>query len=634
MLELASTIIQLPEEATKVLEGKNPVEWMLDEGRKVGFNMLRLFAHGDKSPMQLTPGEYNEDMLKAFDYILDEAGKRGIRLIVSFGNNWGEVDSKAAYAKWADVRGHPDEFFARRDTMEMYEENIKTIVTRRNTLNGLIYRDDPTIFAWNIINEQRCKEPFCESVMIPWVVRMSQFLKGLDQNHLVTTGAEGFYSWGCPLTGDTASNPLPNQHSVGQDFLRDNAPSTIDFAVIHLWPNNWDIPEDPEFPLEWIRQHERDTRAVLKKPLVLEEFGIEAENTDKSRKELRDPVFKDVYKEVMKNIARDGALRAAMFWEWQSNEAVEPSVHGVFRNHSTWAILQEHAQAIAKLNEEASQISGCKPGGDSDVVESSIPNNRYNTTTCCDEDCHAVYADLKGETFQESVTESAGECCRACKFANVRAGYIACTTWSYCPCGSCNDAPQGTCRLKTQPNPFYPASWQIGRSQPWISGTLGDTLPEWRCQPTGKCAFDDKCPNFSKSLKCTDAECGAVQRTLKGEVLSYSTNGNERPFSKKDPPDVTSAAECCQKCRDHPECNGWTYCSRDFGCQIDKVRCDVNKENLGPYDECTGEGKLWPKNTCQLMVVDTNAPQFGQIVDNEAWVSGVLRSEENGRVGK
>jgi len=629
MLELAAAILQLPDEATNVIEGKNPVVWMMDEARKVGFNMVRLFAHGDKVPMQVAPGEYNIHMLRGFDYILDEAAKRGIRLIVSLANNWKDVDSKAAYVKWSKTANNPDEFFLMPETIRMYENHIKTILTRENSINGIVYRDDPTIFAWNIINEQRCREPFCENIMISWVERMSKFIKELAPQQLVTTGAEGFYSWGCPVTGGGADNPLPNQHSVGQDFLRDNAPASIDFAVIHMWPDNWDIPEDKDFPLDWIRQHEQDTAAVLKKPLVLEEFGIVTENTDNSRRKLRDPVFKDVYKEVMKNIDKGGSLRSAMFWEWQFNESAIPSEHGVYRQHSTWKTLAEHALDIAQLNEQASAIPECTPGEDSDIVASQIPINRLNASACCDDDCHAVHADLKGTSFQEQITATADDCCSACKFANIRAGSIICTTWSYCPCSDCNGARQGTCRLKSQPNPWYPASWQIGRSQPWVSGVLGDTIPEWRCQPTGKCAFNETCNNFPQSIKCAGAECGVMHRTLRGEILVYSTNGQERPFSDNNPPDVTSAAECCQKCREHADCNGWTYCHRDYGCQIYKEPCD--KESIGPYDECPRGEKMWPKHTCQLMVVDPENPKMGQLADNEAWVSGILKDNDNGQ---
>ena len=40
----------------------------------------------------------------------------------------------------------------------------------------------------------------------------------------------------------------------------------------------------------------QDAAMALKKPLVLEEFGIVADNNDEARATIRDPVFRDVFK--------------------------------------------------------------------------------------------------------------------------------------------------------------------------------------------------------------------------------------------------------------------------------------------------------------------------------------------------
>jgi mannan endo-1,4-beta-mannosidase len=41
------------------------------------------------------------------------------------------------------------------------------VVGRVNSVNGLRYRDDPTIFAWNIMNEPRCKV-LASMAPVPW----------------------------------------------------------------------------------------------------------------------------------------------------------------------------------------------------------------------------------------------------------------------------------------------------------------------------------------------------------------------------------------------------------------------------------------------------------------------------------
>ena len=37
-----------------------------------------------------------------------------------------------------------------------YKDWLKVLVLRVNTVNGRVYAQDPTIFAWDLINEPRC----------------------------------------------------------------------------------------------------------------------------------------------------------------------------------------------------------------------------------------------------------------------------------------------------------------------------------------------------------------------------------------------------------------------------------------------------------------------------------------------
>ena len=48
-------------------------------------------------------------------------------------------------------------FFTDPDSKRIYKENVKYTVLRKNSVNGRIYKDDPTIFSWGLLNEPRCE---------------------------------------------------------------------------------------------------------------------------------------------------------------------------------------------------------------------------------------------------------------------------------------------------------------------------------------------------------------------------------------------------------------------------------------------------------------------------------------------
>jgi len=115
---------------------------------------------------------------------------------------------------------------------------IKTNPNQQNSINGRIYKDDPTILAWNIINEPRCEVwvvPDCPAKLNAWYATMARFIKANDPNHLVSSGSEGFFgesdaSW-------LGQNPGSWSTLTGQDFLANT--QEMDFAVAHAWPDNW-----------------------------------------------------------------------------------------------------------------------------------------------------------------------------------------------------------------------------------------------------------------------------------------------------------------------------------------------------------------------------------------------------------
>ena len=59
---------------------------------------------------------------------------------------------------------------------------------------------------------------------------------------------------------------------TGEDFVPNHAVDAIDYASIHLWPDNWARTDLP-FGQNWLEGHANLSQLVLQKPMVVEEFG-------------------------------------------------------------------------------------------------------------------------------------------------------------------------------------------------------------------------------------------------------------------------------------------------------------------------------------------------------------------------
>lgn len=62
-------------------------------------------------------------------------------------------------------------FFSDPGARRLYKQHVAAIVKRRNSITGVPYRDDPTIFAWELINEPRCEvwaAPYCRTWLQSW----------------------------------------------------------------------------------------------------------------------------------------------------------------------------------------------------------------------------------------------------------------------------------------------------------------------------------------------------------------------------------------------------------------------------------------------------------------------------------
>lgn len=338
---------------------------MMDAGEAAGFNTMRAWAHtvSEEFALQTAPGEYNEGIFRGFDYVLDEARKHGIRLILSFTDNWPMFGGADEYVRWSSTAETHEDFYTDAETREMYKNHVKTIIQRKNTINGRVYGEDPTILGWNLMNEPRCQD--CPKAIQDWIEEMAPYVKSLDSNHLLTVGQEGFYS----TSNKTYANPQGAgrwPEKEGQDFINNHSPEEIDFLTIHSWVDNWeDVTET--FQRAWIREHVADAEE-LGKPLILEEFGKIVQPKGPPIEE-RDLFFEIVFDEVRTGI-ENGPLKGALFWQWYDDGQLAPPEegggsgrYGVYQDDEAFSQVVEFAEYINTANKE--EVNGCRNPGPS-----------------------------------------------------------------------------------------------------------------------------------------------------------------------------------------------------------------------------------------------------------------------------
>lgn len=174
-------------------------------------------------------GQWNETAFEQFDRIVALAGERGIRLIVPLANNWAEYGGKAQYVAWLEQE-HPEDisqnvapgtpayddlFYTNKHIKQWYKDYVTQFISRTNSITGIPYNQDPTIFAWELINEPRAPSDPSGAMLHDWIVEMSEFINQLDPNHMIGTGEEGWYVM--PLARATARGTLPDG-TIWQNF--------------------------------------------------------------------------------------------------------------------------------------------------------------------------------------------------------------------------------------------------------------------------------------------------------------------------------------------------------------------------------------------------------------------------------
>ncbi|KAF8883320.1 CEL4b mannanase [Gymnopilus junonius] len=209
---------------------------------------------------------YGATGLENFDNVVAAAKANGIRLIVALTNNWSDYGGMDVYVEQLLNSPNHDLFYTDATVIAAFKNYVKAFVGR--------YLNEPTILAWELANEPRCRGSTgtstgtCTTTTVTnWISEMSAYIKSIDSNHLVAVGDEGFFN-------EPTAATYPYQGSEGVDFVANLAVSTIDFGTFHSYPDSWGLTgQEGSWGSQWIIDHQT-AQANAKKPVIMEEFGV------------------------------------------------------------------------------------------------------------------------------------------------------------------------------------------------------------------------------------------------------------------------------------------------------------------------------------------------------------------------
>lgn len=181
---------------------------------------------------------------------------------------------------------------------------------------------------------------------------MASYVKSIDNKHLLEVGMEGFY--GDSIPDRKQYNP---GYQVGTDFISNNLVKEIDFTTIHAYPDVWLSGQNDEaqmtFIWNWMANHLRDSRTILKKPMVFSEFGKSSKDPGFSV-EGRDTFMSSVYANIY-SYARStrGGIGGGLVWQILA-EGMESYYDGYE------IVLSEYPTTSSIINQQSQQMTTLK----------------------------------------------------------------------------------------------------------------------------------------------------------------------------------------------------------------------------------------------------------------------------------
>jgi mannan endo-1,4-beta-mannosidase len=328
--------------------------------------------------LQTATGIYNEAILDGMDFLLQQLQKRKMYAVFFFSNNWEwsggflqymnwhqKIDDATMAQKftWDENRDLTSQFYSCSACKEDYQAMVKKVLDRTNAITGKKYSNEPGIMAWEVANEPRPMRPYAIEAYKDFLSTTTALIKKLDPHHLLTLGVEGYM-------GTENIELFENIHDD----------KNVDYATIHIWPKNWGWYSDSSFKNDfanvlqktstYIKAHD-EVMTRIKKPLVVEEFGMPRDNfsfTLQSKVTYRNKYYNSIMQQLLASKKQHTSIAGINFWAmggmgkpaknatpfWKEGDDLlgdppmeEQGLNAVFASDSsTWQLVKKYTQLL------------------------------------------------------------------------------------------------------------------------------------------------------------------------------------------------------------------------------------------------------------------------------------------------
>jgi hypothetical protein len=277
---------------------------------------------------------YNEEAFQCLDRIIALSHEYNVRLIIPFIASQSFKGIRGV-DEFSTLSGKPKgSFWTDEEVKADFRHFLDFILNRKNTVNGIIYKNDPAILCWQLGNEFGSYPgdrglPYDEwsPKILAWSLEMAAYIKKADPNHLI-------------------------MEAGGADRKALLADPNIDIISDHLY-EYWNKMAGRPWELAPIAKASKE-ECKGKKPLMVDEFGLgSTENLRELMKTIREENISGGLMWSIRGHRRDGG--------WYYHNEGGTTVNSFHFPGFSAGFVYEEIRLLDLLRTEAFLIRGIAP---------------------------------------------------------------------------------------------------------------------------------------------------------------------------------------------------------------------------------------------------------------------------------